>query len=677
MDKGVPSNLSPQTDEIAALRQENATLSQQVKRLIKAEGKLYEYQEELDAQLKEYKDLYELSKKNNATLDIRQIFRQTGEYIIRNLQYERVVFFEHFDSEATSYAIRVFDGYYETWEQSAVALLVIGEDDPFLSPLRAGREYLFCQAGCVRKELAEYRARLLMNEYLVFPLGSSSPLPQALLAVGNSAGNAEFYHRVSDEEGALLGIGNLVALLTSAVENYISYTNMETALEQERLAESKYRGIFENIVEGILRTTADGRFLGCNPATAAILGFDSPADLVKTIPSISQLYVAPRRRRELYKLMLENKEVKNFEVEMYCKDGSKRWVMMSTRAAFGGQGEILYVDGMLQDISERKRAEMALQELNEGLEQRVAERTRALETANADLRQLAGKLEIAYSKLKSAQSQMLQQEKMASIGQLAAGVAHEINNPVGFVMSNLNSLRKYTEKLLAFLGRQDKAIEDLTGLAAERQQALLESLAAERKALKVDIIAADVLSLVEESLEGTNRVKNIVQNLKNFSRIDRAENQPTDLNQAIESTLQIVWNEIKYKATVHREYGEIPITMCNVGELNQVFTNLLINAGQALRESGAITIRTWAAGGSIYLAFSDTGCGIAPEIRQRIFEPFFTTKEVGKGTGLGLSITYDIIKKHEGDIEVASEPGKGTTFTIRLPVKSGPAGENS
>jgi len=266
---------------------------------------------------------------------------------------------------------------------------------------------------------------------------------------------------------------------------------------------------------------------------------------------------------------------------------------------------------------------------------------------------------------------------MASIGQLAAGVAHEINNPVGFVMSNLNSLRKYTEKLLAFLGRQDKAIEDLTGLAAERQQALLESLAAERKALKVDIIAADVLSLVEESLEGTNRVKNIVQNLKNFSRIDRAENQPTDLNQAIESTLQIVWNEIKYKATVHREYGEIPITMCNVGELNQVFTNLLINAGQALRESGAITIRTWAAGGSIYLAFSDTGCGIAPEIRQRIFEPFFTTKEVGKGTGLGLSITYDIIKKHEGDIEVASEPGKGTTFTIRLPVKSGPAGENS
>ncbi|MBI4793607.1 MAG: histidine kinase [Deltaproteobacteria bacterium] len=351
--------------------------------------------------------------------------------------------------------------------------------------------------------------------------------------------------------------------------------------------------------------------------------------------------------------------------------------MMSTRAAFGGQGEILYVDGMLQDISERKRAEMALQELNEGLEQRVAERTRALETANADLRQLAGKLEIAYSKLKSAQSQMLQQEKMASIGQLAAGVAHEINNPVGFVMSNLNSLKKYTEKLLAFIGSQDKAIRDITDPAVERQRALLEILDGDRKTLKIDHIAADVLSLVEESLEGTNRVKNIVQNLKNFSRIDRAENQPTDLNQAIESTLQIVWNEIKYKATVHREYGEIPITVCNAGELNQVFTNLLINAGQALRESGEITIRTWAEGDNIYLAFSDTGCGIPPEIRQRIFEPFFTTKEVGKGTGLGLSITYDIIKKHEGDIEVASEPGKGTTFTIRLPVKSGPAGENS
>ncbi|MCK9294439.1 MAG: ATP-binding protein, partial [Desulfobulbaceae bacterium] len=424
-------------------------------------------------------------------------------------------------------------------------------------------------------------------------------------------------------------------------------------------------------------TTAHGRFLGCNPATAAILGYGSPAELVQAVPSIAQLYVSSQRRLELDKLMLENGEVKNFEVEMYCRDGGRRWVTMSSRAAFNEQGKILYVDGMLQDISERKQAEKALRELNEELEQRVAARTRELETANAGLQQLAGQLEGAYNDLKSAQSQMLQQEKMASIGQLAAGVAHEINNPVGFVMSNLNSLRKYTEKLLAFISSQDKAIREITGLAAQRQQALLEGLAAERKFLKIDYIAADALDLLEESLEGTERVKRIVQNLKSFSRLDQAENQPTDLNQAIESTLQIVANEIKYKATVHREYGEIPLTLCNAGELNQVFTNLLINAGQALGEPGEITIRTWAEGGNIFLVFADTGCGMPPEISRRIFEPFFTTKEVGKGTGLGLSITYDIIKKHRGDIQVTSEKGKGTTFTIRLPVVSGAAGNSS
>jgi PAS domain S-box-containing protein len=656
MDEAVIDNVARQAAETAALRRENETLSQQVKRLIKAEGEHYEYQEELDAQLKKYKELYELSRKNNATLDIRQTFHQTCEYIIRNLEHERVVFLEQFEYTG-GYAVCVVDGYYDQQEKNAVASLIIKEDDPLLSPLHEGREYLVCTKGCEQKGLAEYRAKLLMDEYLIYPLRSHERL-HALLVVGNSAGNAEFYRRISDDEGALLGIGNLVGLLSSAVKNYILYKNMEAALEQERLAEAKYRGIFENAVEGILRTTADGQFLSCNPATAAILGYDSPAELIESIPSIAQLYVSPERRQELYSLLRKKKEVKNFEVEMYRKDGGKLWVLVSTRAAFDEQGGILHVDGMLQDLTERKQAEKALQELNEALEQRVVERTRELESA--------------YSDLKSAQSHMLQQEKMASIGQLAAGVAHEINNPVGFVMSNLNSLRKYTEKLLAFIRSQGEALTAITGLSLERQQALREELAAGRKSLKIDYIADDALNLIDESLDGANRVKNIVQNLKNFSRIDESGNKPTYLNKAIESTLQIVWNELKYKATVTRDYGEIPLTVCNAGELNQVFTNLLINAGQAIREKGEITIRTWAEGESICLAFADTGCGMPPEISQRIFEPFFTTKEVGKGTGLGLSITYDIIKKHQGEIEVTSEVGKGTTFTVRIPVKSEP-----
>ena len=660
MDDAVIDNVARQAAESAALRQENETLSRQVKRLIKAQGEHYEYQEELDAQLKKYKELYELSRKNNATLDIRQTFRQTCEYIIRNLEHERVVFLEQFNHTG-GYAVCVVDGYYDQQEKNAVASLIIQEDDPLLSPLHGGREYLVCTGGCEQKELVDYRAKLRMDEYLIYPLRSHERL-HALLVVGNSAENAEFYRRISDDEGALLGIANLVGLLSSAVENYILYKNMEAALEQERLAEAKYRGIFENAVEGILRTTADGQFLSCNPATAAILGYDSPAELIETIPTIAQLYVSPERRQELYDLMRGKRAVQNFEVEMYRKDGSKQWVLVSTRATFDAQGEILHVDGMLQDITERKQAEKAIQELNEELEQRVAERTRELESA--------------YGDLKSAQSHMLQQEKMASIGQLAAGVAHEINNPVGFVMSNLNSLKKYTEKLLAFIRSQDEALAAITGLTPERQQVLQESLAASRKSLKIDYIATDVPSLIDESLEGANRVKNIVQNLKNFSRIDETGNKSTDLNKAIESTLQIVWNELKYKATVTRDYGEIPATLCNAGELNQVFTNLLINAGQAIREKGEITIRTWAEDENICLAFADTGCGMPPEVSQRIFEPFFTTKEVGKGTGLGLSITYDIIKKHQGDIEVTSEVGKGTTFTVRIPVKSMPE-ENS
>ncbi len=275
-------------------------------------------------------------------------------------------------------------------------------------------------------------------------------------------------------------------------------------------------------------------------------------------------------------------------------------------------------------------------------------------------------VEEAYEKLKATQAQVLQQEKMASIGQLAAGIAHEINNPIGFIMSNLNSLQKYMHRLNEFIRLQNEISSRLLadGVASEAIKEKQNKI----KDLKIDFILEDSESLIKESLEGVDRVKHIVQDLKSFSRIDEAELKMANINEGLESTINIVWNELKYKAKLNKEYGDIPLTKCNPGQLNQVFMNILVNAAHAIEKQGEISIKTWADEKFINISISDTGCGIPEDKIGRIFEPFFTTKEVGKGTGLGLSIAYDIINKHKGFIGVDSVVGKGTTFTIRIPV---------
>ena len=255
---------------------------------------------------------------------------------------------------------------------------------------------------------------------------------------------------------------------------------------------------------------------------------------------------------------------------------------------------------------------------------------------------------------------MLQQEKMASIGQLAAGVAHEINNPMGFITSNLNSLKKYMTRIPEFITIQSDAL----GNGNSR-----EEVAEKRKALKIDYLLEDTQSLIKESLEGADRVKRIVCDLKNFSRVDQMEVAPADINKILDSTLNIVWNELKHKAAVSKDYGEVPLIGCNAGQLSQVFMNILVNGAQAITGFGEITIMTRLSGERVLITISDTGSGIPEEKLDRIFEPFFTTKEIGQGTGLGLSIAYDIVKKHGGEIDVVSEVGKGTTFTVALPLE--------
>ncbi len=271
-------------------------------------------------------------------------------------------------------------------------------------------------------------------------------------------------------------------------------------------------------------------------------------------------------------------------------------------------------------------------------------------------------LEEAYSELKLTQSKMLHREKMASIGQLAAGIAHEINNPLGFIGGNLRTLNKYIYRFTDFIDFQTDFIKSLN------EQIDMEKLNSKKRQLKLDYIIDDIKGLLKETIDGVNRISNIVKNLKSFSRLDDVTYKEADINECMEITINIAWNEIKYRATVNKEYGTIPKIKCLAHEINQVFLNLIINASQAIDNYGEINIKTWHEEKYVFISVSDTGCGIAKENLNKIFDPFFTTKDVGKGTGLGLSISYDIIKKHDGEILVESIIGMGTTFTVKLPV---------
>ena len=271
-----------------------------------------------------------------------------------------------------------------------------------------------------------------------------------------------------------------------------------------------------------------------------------------------------------------------------------------------------------------------------------------------------GQLEVLVAartrELADAQGQLLQSEKMASIGQLAAGVAHEINNPVGFVTSNLGTLKEYVGTLLEL---------------AEACRAGQADEAAFRR-LEFDYIRDDVVALLRESQEGLDRVKKIVANLKSFSHVGESEWLEADLNAGVESALSVAWHELKYKTEVVREYGTLPPVPCIAAQINQVVLNLLVNAAQAIETQGRITVRTGCDDAWAWIEVADTGRGMPPDVQKRIFDPFFTTKPVGQGTGLGLSISYDIVRKHGGRIDVHSVPGEGSTFRIWLPLAGQP-----
>jgi PAS domain S-box-containing protein len=406
-------------------------------------------------------------------------------------------------------------------------------------------------------------------------------------------------------------------------------TESKQTQEALKISEEYFRSFMESSQDCVANLSKDGLFLSMNDAGLRLQGFDTAGDVAGM--RLTDTVMSDKAPVEAAILNSGAGEVTSVRYMSRDGLGGELWWDAKLTPVMDIDGSVRSLLLVARDITEQKRSEEALNQKNLELEK-------------------------AYAELKSAQSRILQQEKLASVGQLAAGIAHEINNPMGFIISNINTLNKYLAKIWRYVGT-------LEGVAAPGRE-----IEEERKTLKIAFIREDTGSLIAESLEGAERVKKIVQDLKSFSRLDEAEYKFADINAGLESTINIVWNELKYKVSMVKQYGELPLTKCNPGQLNQVFMNILVNAAQAIETSGEIFLKTWSEDRKIYILISDTGCGMPHETMEKIFEPFYTTKDVGKGTGLGLSIAYDIVKKHNGDIRVESEIGRGTSFTIIIPV---------
>ncbi len=288
--------------------------------------------------------------------------------------------------------------------------------------------------------------------------------------------------------------------------------------------------------------------------------------------------------------------------------------------------------------------------------------TRALALANESLAKEHDQQRKLIRQLEDTHQQLLQSEKLAAIGQLAAGVAHEINNPIGFVSSNLRTLSDYVAKLMQLIDLYQARL-DLNG-----SDDSVRSIREFRESIDLEFLREDTAALIAESKDGADRVRRIVQDLRDFSRPGEEEWLWVDLRHGLDSTLNVVWNEIKYKADVVKAYADMPLVECLASQVNQVFMNLLLNAAQAIDGHGKITLRTGQAEGGVFVAVTDTGQGMEQAVIERIFDPFYTTKPVGSGTGLGLSVSYGIVCKHGGRIEVQSKVGNGSTFTLWLPL---------
>jgi PAS domain S-box-containing protein len=419
----------------------------------------------------------------------------------------------------------------------------------------------------------------------------------------------------------------------AGLESIIMARTAQIAQEHEN-----FKVIFENSPHGIFQTSDEGRFITANPAMASICGYDTPEELTGQLTDLqNQLYVDPNRRAEFKKIMLEKGEVRDFDLEIKCKDGRRKWISLNARRMAKPDGSLLHYQGFVADITAQKEAQ----------------KDRHL-----------------------IEAQLRQAQKLESVGQLAAGIAHEINTPIQYIGDNIH----FIEESFAALGG---LLQDYKKLAsAVRSNAVTpEVLSAVDSSIQkadLDYLSKEIPLAVQQSLQGVSHVSRIVNAMKEFSHPGSVEKEALDLNHAIEMTVTVARNEWKYVAEMVTDFDSaLPPVPCLPGEFNQVILNLIINAAHAIGDivrqaegsKGTIRICTRLDGAWVEIRIADTGTGIPEAIRHRIFDPFFTTKGVGKGTGQGLAIARSVIvDKHDGTLTFDSEVGRGTTFIIRLPV---------
>jgi len=461
----------------------------------------------------------------------------------------------------------------------------------------------------------------------------------------------------------------------------------EDALRQR---ERQYRTLFNAIPDPVFIFDVETlQFLEFNDAVLHVYGYSADELFAMTALDLHP----DEENAQLRQRILSGSNNQSEKWTHVTRDGHRFAVeIMSSGLDYGGRRASLSI---VRDTSAHERVREELEQYAADLEfsrtqyedraneyalmfheldaakKKAEEAQKKAEEALKRAEEASSQAQIANEKLKQSQAKLVHSEKMASLGQLAAGIAHEINNPIGFITSNLNTLAQYVETFSQLLTHY----EHLTAPEAVENDALRQAELDKINSIKaeedLDFIAQDLSLLIGESSAGLLRVKEIVQGLKNFARIDSDERQEADINKGIEATLRVIWNELKYRCNVVTDLGPLPHIYCHSGQLNQVFMNLIMNAAQAIDSEGTITIQTEYRDEHVLVRISDTGCGISPENLDKIYNPFFTTKPVGEGTGLGLSISFGIIEKHGGRIEVESDPGQGTTFTVFLPAIRG------
>jgi len=420
-------------------------------------------------------------------------------------------------------------------------------------------------------------------------------------------------------------------------------------------SEERLRALVQALPDLIFRHRRDGTYLD--------FMVNQPEELVSSPDSLigSNIRQSPLPQPLIEKILLHLERaihMGTLEVFEYTLDMPRGRQYYESRVIRSGPDEAVSI---IRNITERKLAEERLHQQEEELRRHRAHLEELVHSRTEKLLQ-------ATRELEERQVQLIQAEKLASLGQMAAGVAHEISSPVGYVLSNLGTLSQYVSALAPLLQLQRELLATEEPVPQGPRADLLARMRELWKQEHVDSILLDTPELIQESLEGARRIKEIVQSLRMFAREDSGEPELADLNAELESTLKMVWNELKYKCEVKRDFGPLPLIRCHPTQLSQVFTNLLINAAQAIEKTGEIHVRTRHEGNKVVVSISDTGKGMGPETLSKLFTPFFTTKPRGQGTGLGLSVSYSIIARHQGRIEVQSELGKGTTFTIYLPV---------